>query len=468
MARKKLKDIKGLTIEKVAAEGNCLGHDEEGRIVFVSHAAPGDVMDVRVVKKRKKFIQAAPEVIHTFSDLRQEPLCEHYGLCGGCKWQHLKYEHQVEFKTQVVRETMEHLGKIEIPEIPLALGSEKTEFYRNKMEFSFTNFRWLTKEEIASEENQDRRGLGFHIPGGFDKIIHVNKCWLQPDPSNAIRTAIDTFAKENEIPYYNVKFQEGHLRNVTIRTANTTGQIMVILQVFTDEEKWTLPLVDHLKAEFPEITSLYYVVNKKGNETIFDQELILHHGTPYIEETMEDLTYRVGPKSFYQTNSEQAYQLYSVTRDFAGLTGEEVVYDLYTGTGTIANFVAKKAKQVVGIEYVEAAIEDAKINSEINKVENTLFYAGDMKNVLTDEFAAKHPAPDVVITDPPRAGMDTEVVEMLLKLAPKRIVYVSCNPATQARDLNLLDAKYKVTKIQPVDMFPHTHHIENVVALELK
>ncbi|BDC98287.1 23S rRNA (uracil(1939)-C(5))-methyltransferase RlmD [Persicobacter psychrovividus] len=468
MGRKKIKDIKGLRIEKFAAEGNCLGYAEDGKVIFVSHSAPGDLMDVRVVKQRRKFIQAAPEQVYEFSDMRQEPHCEHFGLCGGCKWQHLKYEHQLEFKTQVVRETMEHLAKIEIPEIPQAVGSEKTEFYRNKMEYSFTNFRWLTKEEISQEEAHNRNGLGLHVPGGFDKIIHVNKCWLQPDPSNQIRTAIHEFALANEIPFYNVKFAEGHLRNVTIRTANTTGQVMVILQVFTDEQKWTLPLVQHLQDTFPQITSLFYVVNKKGNETIFDQELVLHHGKPYIEETMEDLTYRVGPKSFYQTNSEQAFTLYSITRDFADLKGDEVVYDLYTGTGTIANFIAKKAKQVIGIEYVDAAIEDAKINAEINNIENTLFYAGDMKKVLNDKFIAKHAAPDVIVTDPPRAGMDKEVIDMLLKLEAKRIVYVSCNPATQARDLDLLDVKYKVTKIQPVDMFPHTHHIENVVALELK
>ncbi|BDD05220.1 23S rRNA (uracil(1939)-C(5))-methyltransferase RlmD [Aureibacter tunicatorum] len=464
--RKKNVVIENIAIEDFAAEGKCVAK-HEGKVIFVDHAAPGDVVDLQLTKSRKSFSEARITNFHGYSDLRIEPFCSHYGVCGGCKWQHLDYKSQLYYKTKQVRDNFEHLGKFEYPEILEAIGSEKTRYYRNKLEFTFSAARWLTVEEIREGTEQDRRGLGFHIPKHYNKVINVDHCYLQSDPSNEIRLGLAQFARENDLPFFDYRVEDGLLRNLMIRTS-TTSDVMVLVQFFRNDKKEVKMVMEYLENAFPQITSLNYVINGKGNDSFHDLEVKLYSGKPYIEEQMEGLTFRVGPKSFYQTNSDQAYVLYKKTREFAELQGDETVYDLYTGTGTIANFVAKQASKVVGIEYVEEAIEDAKLNSELNGVENTTFYAGDMKKMLTRELFEKHGKPDVIITDPPRAGMDKEVVEMLLRVEANRIVYVSCNPATQARDLTLLDEKYKVVKVQPVDMFPHTHHIENVVQLELR
>ncbi|WP_187696482.1 23S rRNA (uracil(1939)-C(5))-methyltransferase RlmD [Xanthovirga aplysinae] len=467
MSRKKKNIvIEKLPIESVAAEGKCVAR-HENKVVFVEGVAPGDVVDVRVKRKKKSFLEAYPIHFHEYSKLRVQPFCKHFGTCGGCKWQHLTYEQQLHYKQQQVTDNLQRIAKVELPEISPIMGSQQTTYYRNKLEFTFSNKRWITQEEINSAEELDRDALGFHIPGRFDKILAIDHCYLQPEPSNEIRLAVDQYAKANQLTYFDLVEQEGLLRNLIIRTANT-GQVMVILQFYYDSKEEIEGLLKYLQEKFPQITSLQYVINPKGNETFHDLEVKTYSGEPYITEEMEGLKFRVGPKSFYQTNAQQAYDLYKVTRDLAGLKGHEIVYDLYTGTGTIANFVAKGAKEVIGMEYVAAAIEDAKINSQINSIENTRFYAGDIKDLLDDGFMSTHPHPDVVITDPPRAGMHADVIKMLLKVAPKRIVYVSCNPATQARDLALLDEKYSVKAVQPVDMFPHTYHVENVVMLELK
>ncbi len=462
----KNKVIKNLKIEKIASEGKCLGYHEE-KVVFVTGVAPGDEIDARVTKGRGSFMEAVPVAFHTYSKDRVEPFCDHFGTCGGCKWQHINYELQKEYKQQQVIDQLERIAKVELPEISPILGSEQTQYYRNKLDFTFSNKKWLTLEQIQSGEEFERNALGFHIPRMFDKIVDVDHCYLQGGLSNDIRNSLRTFALENKLSFYDIRAQKGLLRNLIIRTTST-DQTMVIVQFGELDQESIKIVMDFLKGKFTDITSLLYVINTKGNETFHDLELITYHGLPYIEEEMEGLKFRIGPKSFYQTNSLQAYELYKVARDFAALTGDEVVYDLYTGTGTIANFVAKQAKEVIGVEYVEAAIEDAKINSEINSIDNTLFYAGDMKEILNEDFISNHSAPDVIITDPPRAGMDEKVVQMLLRLEAPTIVYVSCNPATQARDLALLDEKYKVDRVQPVDMFPQTYHVENVVRLILK
>jgi 23S rRNA (uracil1939-C5)-methyltransferase len=458
--------IENLRITEIAAEGKCIGRHNE-KVIFVEKVAPEDVVDVRVLKSKKSFANATPIKFHTYSTLREKPFCEHFGVCGGCKWQHINYDTQLFYKAKQVKDSLERIGKLKLPEVYPILPSVKTSYYRNKLEFTFSNKRWLTSDELQSESIDDKNALGFHVPGRFDKIIELNHCYLQEDPSNGIREEIRKYAGKEKLEFFDIRVQEGFLRNLIIRTS-ITGEVMVIVQVFRNDEEDIKKLMQHLQSKFPSITSLYYVVNSKGNETIHDQDLILFSGKPYITEKMEDLSFRVGPKSFYQTNSEQASELYKVARDFAGLTGTEVVYDLYTGTGTIANFVARSAKKVIGIEYVPMAIEDAKVNSEINNITNTTFYAGDMKDVLNDSFMQNHDRPDVIITDPPRAGMDAKVVEMLRRIAAPRIVYVSCNPATQARDLALLDDMYVIKKVQPVDMFPHTHHVENVVMIELR
>ena len=458
--------IERLRIDGMAAEGKCVARHED-MVIFVSKVAPGDVVDVRVTKKRKKYMEAIPVLFHEYSELREKPFCEHFGLCGGCKWQHLSYETQLKYKQQQVVDNFKHLGKLDVPEVNHIIPSVETDYYRNKLEFTFANRRWLTKDEIDSGQEVEHRGLGFHIPGHFNKVIGVSHCHLQPDPSNAIRIAVDTYCKENDLKYYDFKTNEGWLRTLIIRTAST-GQIMVIVQVSKEDHKSIKGLLESLKEQFPQIASLNYIINQKGNDSYYDQDVVLYEGLDYIEEKMEGLTFKVGPKSFYQTNSEQAYELYKITRDFADLKPEDNVYDLYTGTGTIANFIAKTAKQVIGVEYIPEAIADAKLNSKNNGIENTTFYAADMKDILNQELFDKHGRPDVIITDPPRAGMDTKVVDALLKAEARTIVYVSCNPATQARDLSLLESKYKITKVQPVDMFPHTHHVENVVKLVLK
>ena len=456
-----------VTINDIGAEGKAIARVNE-KVVFTTHAIPGDVVDLQVTKKRKSYEEARVVRVHQESADRVEAFCSYFGVCGGCKWQFLPYEKQLFYKQKQVGDQLKRLGRIELPELNPILGSTKDTFYRNKLEFSFSNKRWLTPEELNSgEEPETMNALGFHIPRMFDKIIDIEKCWLQPDPSNEMRNFIRTYALENELEFFDIKTQQGFLRNMIIRTAST-GETMLIVAFFKEDIEKREGLLNALTERFPNMTSLMYVINSKGNDTITDQEVIGWKGPDHIFEEMEGLRFKIGPKSFYQTNSEQAYELYKVARDFAGLTGNEVVYDLYTGTGTIANFVAAKAMKVVGIEYVPEAIEDAKINSEINQIANTRFFAGDMKSVLNESFITENGRPDVIITDPPRAGMHEDVVKTILDVAPQKVVYVSCNPASQARDLALMDEKYRVVQIQPVDMFPHTHHVENVVLLVRK
>jgi len=463
--RGKPKVLENVTIEGIAAEGKCIARVDE-QVIFVQGVAPGDVVNVQITRKKKSFMEGKPVHFHTYSKDRVEPFCEHFGICGGCKWQHIPYDIQLKYKHQQVIDNLERIAKVDLPEIQPILASNETTFYRNKLEFTFSNWKWFTKEEIDSGEKLDRDALGFHIPGRFDKILDIDKCYHQVDPSNAIRIAVRDHSKKLGIPFFDMVKQTGVMRNLIIRTSST-GDLMVIVQFAAEHEKRDV-LLEFIKNKFSEITSLQYVINGKGNDTFHDLEVICYSGEAFITEKMENIQFRIGPKSFYQTNASQAYELYKIARDFAGLQGTEVVYDLYTGTGTIANFIAKDAKKVIGLEYIEDAIKDAKVNSEINGISNTAFYAGDMKDVLNDDFMANNERPDVIITDPPRAGMHELVVAMLLKIEAAKIVYVSCNPATQARDLAILDEKYKVTKVQPVDMFPQTHHVENVVLLELR
>lgn len=472
MTRKKkpLPILENIQITDCAAEGKSLARVND-MVVFVPFCVPGDIVDLQVRKKRHSYMEA--EVIRFVekSAVREEPFCEHFGVCGGCKWQNLPYDKQLEMKQRQVYEQLTRIGKVELPEFMPILGSRKIREYRNKLEFGCSNKRWMTREEIASGEPAgEMRAIGFHITGAFDKILPIHNCHLMDGLQNEIRNFIYQYAIDNDLTFFDLRQQTGLLRDVMVRNSNT-GEWMVLVQFHYDEEgdrERSLQLMEALADRFPQITSLLYVDNQKCNDTFGDLELTLYKGNDHIFEIMEGLRFKVGPKSFYQTNTDQAYHLYSVARQFAGLTGEEVVYDLYTGTGTIANFVARSAKKVVGIEYVPEAIEDAKVNSDINGIGNTLFFAGDMKDILTDEFIAGHGRPDVIITDPPRAGMHPDVVETILRAKPRRIVYVSCNPATQARDLQILDRLYKVLAVQPVDMFPHTPHVENVVALELK
>ena len=470
MARKKkeLPLLEKITITDVAAEGKALAKVND-LVVFVPYVVPGDVVDLQVKRKKHHYAEAVAVHFHEYSPVRAVPFCQHYGVCGGCKWQCLPYDEQIRYKQKQVTDNLTRIGKIELPEISPILGSAKTEFYRNKLEFTFSNKRWLTEEEVKQDVKYDQmNAVGFHIPGAFDKVLAIEKCWLQDDISNQIRNAIRDYAYEHDYSFFNLRTQEGMLRNLMIRTSST-GELMVLLQckiVEAAELDRMKELLAFVADRFPQITSLLYVVNNKCNDTINDLDVVVFKGNDHIFEEMEGLRFKIGPKSFYQTNSEQAYNLYKVARDFAGLTGNELVYDLYTGTGTIANFVSRQARKVIGIEYVPEAIEDAKVNSAINGIDNTLFYAGDMKDILTQDFINEHGRPDVIITDPPRAGMHNDVIDTILFAEPQRIVYVSCNPATQARDLQLLDAKYRVMAVQPVDMFPHTHHVENVVWLE--
>ena len=474
MARKKkpLPLLEGVTIEAVAAEGKCLFHWDD-LVVFVPFCVPGDVCDVQIRRKKHSFAEGEVVRFIQYSNVRVTPFCKHFGVCGGCKWQNLPYPEQLKFKQQQVFDQLTRIGKIELPEFSPILGSVKTQEYRNKLDFGCANKRYLTNEEIASlphDESQslkDVPAIGFHITGAFDKILPIGKCWLMDDLHNQIRNEVYSYAMEHGLSFFDLRQQVGFLRDVIIRNS-ASGEWMVIFQFHYDEtegEAEAKALLQHIAAQFPQITSLMYLDNQKCNDTIGDQDILVYKGKDHIFELMEDLKFKVGPKSFYQTNTEQAYHLYSVAREFANLSGNEIVYDLYTGTGTIANFVARKASKVVGIEYVPEAIEDAIINSEINSIDNTLFYAGDMKDILTDDFIAEHGHPDVIITDPPRAGMHPDVVKTILRAAPQRIVYVSCNPATQARDLHDLDTDYRVAAVQPVDMFPHTPHVENVVLL---
>ena len=482
MARNKkpLPLLENVTIEAVAAEGKCLFHWNE-MVVFVPFCVPGDVCDVQIRRKKHSFAEGEVVRFIKYSNVRAIPFCQHFGVCGGCKWQNLPYSEQLKFKQQQVYDQLHRIGKVELPEFLPILGSVKTQEYRNKLDFGCANKRWLTSDQLKDESLvKDTPAIGFHITGAFDKILPIEKCWLMDDLHNQIRNEIRDYAIEHGLSFFDLRQQVGLLRDVIIRNS-ASGEWMVIIQFHLEaspdpsqggENRWdsedgkkALGLLQHIADKFPQITSLLYLDNQKCNDTIGDQEILVFKGEDHIFELMEDLKFKVGPKSFYQTNTEQAYHLYSVARNFAALTGNEMVYDLYTGTGTIANFVAKKAKQVIGIEYVPEAIEDAKINSEINSIENTLFYAGDMKDILTDDFIQEHGRPDVIITDPPRAGMHPDVVKTILRAAPDRIVYVSCNPATQARDLQDLDVDYKVMAVQPVDMFPHTPHVENVVLL---
>ena len=477
MARNKkpLPLLENITIETVAAEGKCLFHWNE-LVVFVPFCVPGDICDIQIRRKKHSFAEGEVVRFVKKSEVRAVPFCRHFGVCGGCKWQNLPYEEQLKYKQQQVYDQLHRIGKIELPEFRPILGSVKTQEYRNKLDYGCANKRYLTKDEITalpkdeSQSLKDVPAIGFHITGAFDKILPIEKCWLMDDLHNRIRNDIRDYAIKHGLSFFDLRAQVGLLRDVIIRNS-ASGEWMVIIQFHYDEtggEKEALDLLQHVADSIPEITSLLYLDNQKCNDTIGDQEILVFKGENHIFELMEDLKFKVGPKSFYQTNTEQAYHLYSVAREFAGLTGNEMVYDLYTGTGTIANFVAKKAKKVIGIEYVPEAIEDAKINSDINGIKNTLFYAGDMKDILTDDFIAKHGRPDVIITDPPRAGMHPDVVKTILRASPERIVYVSCNPATQARDLQDLDEAYKVVEVQPVDMFPHTPHVENVVLLKRK
>ncbi len=454
-----------IEILDAGAKGVCIAKAPDGRVVFVPNAVPGDVVDIQTFKKRKSYFEGKAVHFHKLSEHRTNPVCIHFGTCGGCKWQNMKYDRQLFYKNNEVRNHLQRIGKVELPEFEPILGSDDIYFYRNKMEFSFSNSRWLTPEEIDSDQElDDRNALGFHIPRMWDKILDIKKCHLQPDPSNAIRNEIRAFANANNLTFFNPRTQEGLLRTLMIRTAST-GEVMVLVQFCDDDIEARNLVLAFLAQKFPEVTSLLYVINQKANDTLYDQEILLYSGRDHIFEEMEGLKFSISAKSFYQTNSLQAYNLYKITREFAGLTGSEVVYDLYTGTGTIAQFVSKNARKVVGIESVPQAIEDAKTNAERNNISNCEFFVGDMRSVLDDNFVALQGKPDVIITDPPRDGMHKDVVEQLLKILPEKIVYVSCNSATQARDLALMDSHYNVSRVRPVDMFPQTHHVENVVLL---
>ena len=457
--------LENLVIESVAAEGKSIAHTPEGQVVFVGFAVPGDVVNVRVVRKKKAWLEGQIIKIVKPSKQRLEPFCEHFTVCGGCRWQPLPYEIQLAAKQRQVYDQLTRIGHLEVPEFRPILGSDKTRYYRNKLEFSASCKRWMTAEEIASGVPAGP-GLGFHVGKYFDKVLDIERCHLQPEPTNAIRLFIKKFCLDNGISFYDIRENRGQLRNMFVRTTDA-GAVMVIV-CFGEDFPLRAPLLDAVAKEFPQITSLYYVINGKKNDTIGDQTCILHSGEPAIYEEMEGLRFKIGPKSFYQTNTGQAHKLYTVAREFAALTGNEMVYDLYTGTGTIAQFVSRGAKRVIGIEYVPEAIEDAKINAEGNGIKNCEFYAGDMKDILTADFIAQHGRPDVIIVDPPRAGMHPDVVKTILQAAPERIVYVSCNPATQARDMEMMSEDYTITAVQPVDMFPHTFHVENVCRLDRK
>ena len=476
MSRKRKIDIilHDIAIEDVAAEGRAIAHvhlpeddtETSGRVIFVEFAVPGDIVDIRVTKKKKNFLEGRIIKIKKPSSERLEPFCEHFGICGGCRWQPLPYKMQLEAKQHQVYDQLTRIGHLDIPEISPIIGSEKTKLYRNKLEFSASDKRWmLPGEDPESIPESERPGLGFHVGKFFDKVLDINHCWLQPEPTNAIRLFIKDYALRNGLSFYNIRENHGLLRNMFIRTTDD-GQVMLIL-CFGHDSPAIPPLLNAVRARFPEISSFYYVINTKLNDSISDQDCILYSGAEAIYEKMGSLRFKIGPKSFYQTNTGQALQLYRKALEFAGLSGKELVYDLYTGTGTIAQFLSSRARQVIGIEYVPEAIEDARINAAGNGISNCTFFAGDMKDILTDDFIAEHGRPDVIIVDPPRAGMHPDVVATILRAAPERVVYVSCNPASQARDIALMAEKYKVTAVQPVDMFPHTQHVENICKLEL-
>jgi len=465
--KKPLPLLEKVEIKDIAAEGKAIAR-VDNLVVFVPWTAPGDIVDIQLTRKKNSYAEGKAVVFHRYSDVRSEPFCEHFGICGGCKWQHLPYDEQLRHKQKQVYDNLQRIGKIDIEEGLPIIGSEKTVFYRNKLEFTFSNRRWLTENEILSDDVIiQSNGAGFHIPQKFDKVLGIKKCWLQDDISNKIRTFIKNYCLTHECyPFFDLRNREGFIRTLIIRTSSIGG-LMVIVVFYREDKERREALLTQIRDEFPEITSLMYVINGKCNDTITDQEVILYAGKDHLIERMEDLQFMIGPKSFYQTNSEQAYLLYKVVREFAELHGNEIVYDLYTGIGSIANFVARQAKKVIGIEYVPEAIEDAKKNARLNHLNNTSFFAGDIKDLLTESFMNEHGKPDIIITDPPRPGMHDIVIDSILAAAPKRIIYVSCNPATQARDLNLLSAKYLIKKVQPIDLFPHTHHVENVALLTL-
>jgi len=483
---KKGDQLENIVVETMAAEGKCIAH-YNGQVVFVQGCAPGDTVDIELTKIKSSFLEGRTVRIQKLSSSRAAPFCSHFGTCGGCSWQHINYETQLQYKRQQVIDNLERIGGLELPQIKPIIGSANITYYRNKLDFTFSSSRWLTREEFNSLSSGEGRGeadtlspgegkgeaLGYHIPKMYDKVLDVKECFLQPDPSNAIRLLVREIAIQNEIPFFDLRKQIGFLRTLTIRAANTQ-EVMIILQVAYDEMEWTEKILKGLSEKFPQITSVNYIINRKRNDTFADLDVICWKGNSFITEKMQKpgskdfLQFRVGPKSFYQTNSAQAYELYKVAYEMAALTGDELVYDLYTGTGTIANFVAGKAKKVIGLEYVTAAIEDAKINSQLNGITNTEFFAGDIKDLLSEQFLSEHGRPTVIITDPPRAGMHEDVCKMLLKAAPQKIVYVSCNPATQARDMKILSESYKVAAVQPVDMFPHTIHVENVALMVKK
>lgn len=463
--RKQLPILEDLTITDVAAEGKAIARYDD-MVIFIPYVVPGDVVDVQLYRKKKNFAEGRVVAFKSYSPIREEPFCKHFGTCGGCKWQNLPYSEQLKYKQQQVFDNLNRIGKVELPKMLPIKGSAKTKFYRNKLEFTFSDKAWLTLDEMNKPDaEKTKNALGFHIPGMFDKVLHIDKCWLQDDISNDIRNSVHQYCKQNNISYFDLRNQTGMMRNMIIRTSATTNEIMVIIVFYEKNEQVWNDLLSYVANKFPQITSLLYIHNQKANDTISDQIIHTFKGKDFLYETMENLKFKIGPKSFYQTNSLQAFELYKVVREFANLTKNELIYDLYTGTGTIANFVANNSKKVIGIEYIPEAIEDAKINANINGLDNTLFFAGDMKDILNKKFIDEHGRPDVIITDPPRAGMHEDVVKTIINAEPKRIVYVSCNPATQARDLNLLDEKYSVEKIQAVDMFPHTQHVENVVLL---
>lgn len=458
--------IEGVTVIDIAEEGKGVGKADD-LVLFIEKAVPGDVADVEIYRKKKNFGEARIKNIVKASEYRTTPFCEHFGTCGGCKWQHMTYPAQLQFKQKTVADALGRLAKIDVSYIMPIVGSPEDRYYRNKLEYTFSDKRWLNDGENRETETLDLNALGFHIPGRFDKILDINHCYLQADPSNELRLSLRDFAKQNNISFYNLKNHEGALRNLVIRTSSTGELMVIVIFAYVSEEEAKM-VMDFVETSFPEITSLLYIINQKKNDTFFDQDVISWKGPQYIHEGMDEIKFRIGPKSFYQTNAIQAKKLYEIARDFAGFTGTELVYDLYTGAGTIANFVAKHVSKVVGVEYVPSAIEDAKINSQINNITNTDFYAGDMKDVLDAEFVNTHGKPDVIITDPPRAGMHPDVVARLMEIEAEKIVYVSCNPATQARDMLVLKEKYDTIKIQPVDMFPHTQHVENVMLLKLR
>lgn len=465
--KRKPKIIESIEFQGIADKGKSVGRDAEGRVIFAEDVAPGDIADVLIIKKKSSYMVGVPTHFHKYSEDRVEPFCEHFGVCGGCRWQHISYESQLHHKDQMVRNILQRIGKVDIQEYLPILGAEKTTYYRNKLEFSFSNKRWLTKEELNTDISNVEDVLGFHRPGAFDKILNIHHCWLQGDPSNELRNTLKALAVEQELSFYDARANEGFLRNVVIRLTDI-GELLVILSFHENDQAKITRYLDSILEKLPQITSLFYCINPKVNDFILDLDFVQYYGKSYIEEQLGHVRFRIGPKSFFQTNTSQAKRLYDIVVEFADLKGTENVYDLYTGLGSIALYVAQSCRQVVGIEEIKEAIDDANINAELNDINNAIFYAGDVKDILTPAFAEKHGKPDLLITDPPRAGMHPKVVEMLLQLEAPRMVYVSCNPATLARDLNILSEKYQVLKTQTVDMFPHTHHMECVALLELK